>query len=68
MDESLREKFGDCNYLFEVWCEGELLFQRALKNPVRAFNCMRQANSVIYVLDSEDEHMAGNFIHLLNLN
>ena len=68
MDESLREKFGDCNYLFEVWCEGELLFQRALKRPVRAFNCMRQSNSVIYVLNEEDEHMAGNFIHILNLN
>ena len=67
-DNSLKEKFGGNNYLLEVWSDGELLYQRPLKKKVRVLNATRQANSIIYMLDPEDEVMEGNFIHIVSLN
>ena len=54
--------------MLEVWSDGELLYQRPLKKKVRVLNATRQANSIIYMLDPEDEVMEGNFIHIVSLN
>ena len=40
-NEELKKKYGNNNYLLEVWSDGELLFQRPLKKNVRAMNSSR---------------------------
>jgi len=74
-DPRLKDKYGDgstkCNYLFEVWSQGELLFQRPLKNKIRVWNTSRQNNSIIYVLHPEDEELdegGKSYIHIVSLN
>ena len=53
-DDKLKEMLGG-NFLFELWFEGELLYQKPLKNKVRAWNQTRQDSSIIFLLDKEDE-------------
>ena len=64
-DERLRDLIKG-NFLLEIWSEGILLFQRPLKKEVRAWNVSRQANSLIYLLDPEDDK--AGFIHVVSLN
>ena len=67
-DEHLIKKFNNNRFLLEVWSDGELLYQRTLKKKVRVLNATRNANSIIYMLDKEDESQEGNFIHIVSLN
>lgn len=55
-------------YILEVWCSGNLLFQRVLKMPPRAWGCSRHKNTIIYLLDPEDEqNEQDDIIHLMHL-
>ena len=66
-DDRLKEMLRG-NYLFELWYEGELLYQKPLKNKVRAWNQTRQDSSIVFLLDKEDEEEEGSFIHIVSLN
>ena len=51
----------------EIWSKGRLLFQRTLQKCVRAWNISRENNSVIFLLDQEDERCDQTFIHIVSL-
>ena len=55
-------------YQLEVWSRGNLLYSRPLTKPVRAWNISRQKNSIIYLLDPEDEDGRSDVIHVLSLH
>ena len=68
--DDLRKSYGG-RYLFEVWRDGELLYQRALKQKIVRWNMSRQNDSIIYLLNPEDEELEPNgcyFIHIVCLN
>jgi len=66
-DERLKIQI-EGNFLLQIWSEGILLFQRPLQREVRAWNVSRQANSLIYLLDPEDEQDEAGLIHVVSLN
>ena len=65
-DEKLKEKL-EVNFQLEVWWSGILLYQRALNKKVRAWNVSRHNQSIIFLLDPEDEDHQGDIIHVVSL-
>ena len=64
VDHTLREHLGG-HYLFEVWADGNLLYQRPLTCKVRAWGASRHKNTIIYLLDPEDEPNNDNYFHMI---
>ena len=69
----VKEIYGDKNYLLQIWKKnGERIYQKALKKPVRVWNISQAVSRngdccFLYVLDQEDEKDGGNWFHIMQL-
>ena len=55
IDDRLRHQYN-ANFLLEIWTDGVLVYALPLKQGVRAWSASRQANSLIFLLDEDDEY------------
>ena len=59
-------------YLLEIWCEGELIHQRPLKQKIIKWNQSKHCNSLIFLLHKDDggvdENTNKHFINILSMN
>ena len=69
--KDVKELYNQGKHLsFEIWCRGQLVYQRPLNKEVVAWGTSRHRKSVIFVLDEADEPRRNgcSVINIVSLN